>query len=94
MFQKAVMDMAVMELLCLEHLYLQVACPNGFQDHGFWLWRCDLETWISDWIPTYKPPASCWYLPRLSVGGRVNYFQTHFVGVRNPDMKWMYEETN
>jgi hypothetical protein len=81
MSQKAVIDMVVIDMPYLKHLELQVANPGGFPNLR---WGFEIEWGICDWIPTYEPPASCQYLPRLSVAGR------RFVGIRNRDTKLAY----
>ncbi len=84
--------MAVTDMPCLEHLNLQVAGPIGPPD-GTLKWRYN-EVMICNWIPTYEPPASCGYLPWLSVGelhGRWSRFLRMF-GTQTCGVKLAYEE--
>ena len=83
-FQKILIDMAITKLPLIEHLHLQVASPEGFQggpEHH--IRRADLERGIGGWIPKYRPPSSCQYLPRLSVGRL--FVSPKFIGIRNRD---------
>lgn len=73
--------MVVTDMPYLEHLYLQVA------GRGIWGYTGQLyiEVKIATWIPTYKPPVRCQYLPQLSVGNHP------YVGIRNRDMQLAYK---
>ena len=90
--QKAMLDMAVTDMPCLEHLNLRVAGPIGPRN-GIFKWTYD-EAMICNWLPTYEPPTSCGYLPWLSVGELREHRGTflRIFGTRNCDMKLSYKE--
>ena len=90
--QRAMLDMAVTDMPCLEHLNLRVAGPIGPRD-GILRWTYG-EAMICNWLPTYEPPTSCGYLPWLYVGELCENQRTflRIFGTRNCDMKLTYEE--